>query len=209
MTSILTALLSLFILQANPTAFWSAVVNHIEDSHYQLVVTGKVFPDFYVHPMDDGFAGTKLVVEGGDGIRVVGNPVEEYEPADYKGEKVVKGDYVLRQDLEISGSGDKVVEGTVTWSACSGDECRMPEDYDFKVIVDCHSELSEESGSFGKPQDDKDGKPQDDKTSLWGIILEAILWGFLMLLTPCVFPMVPMRNLSCLLWSSLYPTEPV
>ena len=98
----------------------------------------------------------------------------------------------MRQDLEISGGGSKVVEGTVTWSACSGDECRMPEDYDFKVIVDCHSELSEESGSFGKPQDDKDGKPQDDKTSLWGIILEAILWGFLMLLTPCVFPMVPM-----------------
>ena len=28
--------------------------------------------------------------------------------------------------------------------------------------------------------------------SIWGLILEAILWGFAMLLTPCVFPMVPM-----------------
>ena len=28
--------------------------------------------------------------------------------------------------------------------------------------------------------------------SLWALILEAILWGFAMLLTPCVFPMVPM-----------------
>jgi thiol:disulfide interchange protein DsbD len=28
--------------------------------------------------------------------------------------------------------------------------------------------------------------------SLWGIILEAIAWGFIALLTPCVFPMVPM-----------------
>lgn len=28
--------------------------------------------------------------------------------------------------------------------------------------------------------------------SLWGIILEAIAWGFVALLTPCVFPMVPM-----------------
>ena len=27
---------------------------------------------------------------------------------------------------------------------------------------------------------------------LWALILEAILWGFAMLLTPCVFPMVPM-----------------
>ena len=28
--------------------------------------------------------------------------------------------------------------------------------------------------------------------SLWGLIIEAILWGFAALLTPCVFPMVPM-----------------
>ena len=56
----------------------------------------------------------------------------------------------------------------------------MPEDYDFSVR------------SFGEPQDDMSGTPQDDKASLWGIILEAVLWGFLMLLTPCVFPMVPM-----------------
>ncbi|MEG0602666.1 MAG: cytochrome c biogenesis protein CcdA, partial [Mucinivorans sp.] len=28
--------------------------------------------------------------------------------------------------------------------------------------------------------------------SLWAIIIEAVLWGFAALLTPCVFPMVPM-----------------
>ena len=32
----------------------------------------------------------------------------------------------------------------------------------------------------------------DRHNSLWALILEAILWGFAMLLTPCVFPMVPM-----------------
>ena len=191
MTSILTALLSLFILQASPTAFWNAVVNHIEDSHYQLVVTGRIFPDYYVHPMDADFVGTKLEVGAADGVSLIGSPVEEYEPADYKGEKVVKGNYVLRQDLEISGKDNVIVEGTVTWSACSGDECRMPEDYDFSVGVDCHSELGEESGSFGKPQDAGVAGKSSAK-GIWGLILEAILWGFLMLLTPCVFPMVPM-----------------
>jgi thiol:disulfide interchange protein DsbD len=28
--------------------------------------------------------------------------------------------------------------------------------------------------------------------SIWGLILEAIAWGFVALLTPCVFPMIPM-----------------
>ena len=35
------------------------------------------------------------------------------------------------------------------------------------------------------------GENSGDK-SLWGLIVEAILWGFAALLTPCVFPMVPM-----------------
>ncbi|HON54870.1 MAG TPA: cytochrome c biogenesis protein CcdA, partial [Bacteroidales bacterium] len=32
----------------------------------------------------------------------------------------------------------------------------------------------------------------NQKKSIWGVVLEAILWGFIALLTPCVFPMVPM-----------------
>jgi thiol:disulfide interchange protein DsbD len=28
--------------------------------------------------------------------------------------------------------------------------------------------------------------------SIWGVVIEAIIWGFVALLTPCVFPMVPM-----------------
>lgn len=31
-----------------------------------------------------------------------------------------------------------------------------------------------------------------ERASLWALIIEAILWGFAALLTPCVFPMVPM-----------------
>ncbi len=46
------------------------------------------------------------------------------------------------------------------------------------------------------PKDVSGGEQQNDANkgsgSLWALILEAILWGFAMLLTPCVFPMVPM-----------------
>lgn len=36
------------------------------------------------------------------------------------------------------------------------------------------------------------GDGKEESKSLWAIILEAIAWGFVALLTPCVFPMVPM-----------------
>ena len=39
---------------------------------------------------------------------------------------------------------------------------------------------------------DPESASEEGKGSLWTLIIEAVLWGFAMLLTPCVFPMVPM-----------------
>jgi thiol:disulfide interchange protein DsbD len=175
--SILTALLSLTILQSAPTVVWKAAVNHIREKEYQLVLTGRVAPDYYVHPMTDEFAGTILEVTPAQGLETIGVPVEDYAPAEYKGEQVVTGKYVLRQNLIVDGAA--AVEGTVTWNACTGDMCGMPEDYEFRAEI------------LRSAQNDKNNLPAATG-NLWKLILEAILWGFLMLLTPCVFPMVPM-----------------
>ena len=175
MTHILTALL--LILQLNPSVIWKAAVHPTEGDRYQLVVTGQVDKDYYVHPMSDPYAGTLLEVNTTDQVFLAGAPTEEFTPSDYKGEEVVTGTYVLRQDLQINGSA--TVEGSVTWSACSGDFCQMPEEWTFSVPVAIPGGAGNEKGATSGG-------------SLWALILEAILWGFLMLLTPCVFPMVPM-----------------
>ena len=52
-----------------------------------------------------------------------------------------------------------------------------------------------EGSGRGPTQSDVSGGttlPAAGAGNLWALILEAILWGFAMLLTPCVFPMVPM-----------------
>ena len=107
------------------------------------------------------------------------------------------------------------VSGTVTYRPCAGDACYMPVDWDFDMYVELTSG-SEEAGAavpsgnlatlgtvrggtaseaqrWG-PKDVSGGEQQSssDAGGLWALILEAILWGFAMLLTPCVFPMVPM-----------------
>ncbi len=50
---------------------------------------------------------------------------------------------------------------------------------------DSVDEEAEVQAQLSAPTTEKGG-------SLWSIILEAVLWGFAALLTPCVFPMVPM-----------------
>ena len=178
---ILTALLAL-TLQFSPSVIWKTAVHHVEGDRYQLVVSGEIAKDYYVHPMSDPNVGTLLEVNTTDRVFLAGQPIEEYTPSDYKGEEVVTGSYVLRQDIQINGSEPLSVEGIVTWSACSGDFCGMPEDYAFSVPVEI----------LRSAQNDRGAQNDGGAESLWALILEAILWGFLMLLTPCVFPMVPM-----------------
>ena len=112
------------------------------------------------------------------------------------------------------------VSGTVDFMSCIGTQCNMPEDWEFDVYL--HGEdgsagtvapasaatppvlqLPGALGmqSAGAPVSETSVSAAEDSgaaegpsagSSLWGLILEAILWGFAMLLTPCVFPMVPM-----------------
>ena len=175
--SLLFSALVALLLQLNPSVVWKAAVHHTEGDRYQLVVTGQIGKDYYVHPMSDPHVGTELEVTATDRVSPDGKPVEEYTPSEYKGDPVVVGTYVLKQELLLSGSGKLRVEGNVVWSACSGDYCQMPEEYSFSVPVEMPGQAGHDGAQAG---------------NLWSLILEAILWGFLMLLTPCVFPMVPM-----------------
>ena len=113
------------------------------------------------------------------------------------------------------------VTGTVTYMPCKGDACYMPVDWDFEAYILAAGEGRIGPGNASlreaPPTDDvggplplteprvatvsrtdspsaRAGREQQDPAAggLWALILEAILWGFAMLLTPCVFPMVPM-----------------
>ena len=112
------------------------------------------------------------------------------------------------------------VSGTVDFMSCIGTQCNMPEDWEFDVYLHGEGDSAGTSvpasaatppalqlpgalgmQSAGAPVSETSVSAAEDSgaaegpsagSSLWGLIHEAILWGFAMLLTPCVFPMVPM-----------------
>ncbi|HNY05735.1 MAG TPA: cytochrome c biogenesis protein CcdA [Candidatus Egerieousia sp.] len=63
-----------------------------------------------------------------------------------------------------------------------------------KTMADSVSDIGD--GSITNACSTNSGNKVDNSgvghRSLWSLVLEAILWGFAMLITPCVFPMVPM-----------------
>ena len=159
-----------------PTMAWKQSVEPADGADWTLVLEGRIADGFFVHPMADKAIGVTLEIEPAPGLLLVGEPEEEFSPSDYKGETVATGTYVLRQKFNYTGSRPLTLKGEVGWSACEGDACRQPEYLEFKCPVAVGD--AEGAGTGGE--------------SLWALLLEAILWGFLMLLTPCVFPMVPM-----------------
>ena len=159
-----------------PTMAWKQSVEPADGADWTLVLEGRIADGFFVHPMEDKAIGVTLEIEPAPGLLLVGEPEEEFSPSDYKGETVATGTYILRQKFNYTGSRPLTLKGEVGWSACEGDACRQPEYLEFKCPVATGD--GAEAGTGGE--------------SLWALLLEAILWGFLMLLTPCVFPMVPM-----------------
>ena len=157
---------------------WDQSVENIEDGLYRVVFTGKIASGYHTYTLTDEFSATEFMdvtVEGGELIGSpyeLGTPVEE---TDEWGETVLHyyDEIVIAQ--EIKTSGNAVFTGSIFTNACTGGACKA-EYYDFEVEV----------GSAAAPADKQ-------KTAFpWSLILQAIIWGFAMLLTPCVFPMVPM-----------------
>lgn len=110
------------------------------------------------------------------------------------------------QQLVLTGDLDEGIDhvtGTVSYMPCKGEACYSPIDWDFEEFfhdgeasapavaepdapVPVKVQRAAPAAVREAPQESAGGE------SLWALILEAILWGFAMLLTPCVFPMVPM-----------------
>lgn len=88
---------------------------------------------------------------------------------------------IFVQKIKVTGP-NPYVQGLIDYMSCDDEQCiKLDEDFEFTPggagVVETISEAKSEKAASG---------------SLWAVIIEAILWGFAALLTPCVFPMVPM-----------------
>ena len=176
---------------------WSS---HIEKTDtedvYRVIFTGKIAEGYHTYTLTDEFSATEfmdLSVEGGE---ITGSPYEISTPTEEIDEfgdpaKHYYNEIIIAQNIKVS-SDKAVLSGSIFSNACTGGACKA-EYYDFNIIVgnteDAVAPIADEDNATVAD----DAEEETEKgSSIWGLLLEAILWGFAMLLTPCVFPMVPM-----------------
>lgn len=82
---------------------------------------------------------------------------------------------------------------SLEWQICRGNQCLSPGDTTIVLTLGAAARVAEEAAPAARQESISEAKAAGTGgESIWALILEAILWGFAMLLTPCVFPMVPM-----------------
>ena len=180
---ILAALLTSAVSFAQPGMSegitWTISVQEKGDGVYTLVFTGNVPSGHYTYTLKDEYSATAindLAVEGGElvgEVYEIGTPTVEED-----GSQHYYGKIELAQDVKTTEGA--VVSGSIFSNICTDTTCSA-QYWDFEINVGSAAATYEAAAE----ETDKGG-------SLWMLIIEAILWGFAMLLTPCVFPMVPM-----------------
>ena len=162
---------------------WSVSARRVQKNVYEIKALGKLEAGWHIYDLQeyDGGPNPTVFTVSGDGVEPVGQPeitskvIKEYDDI-FEMEIGTCGDpveIVQRVNVVKDGRCDALV--SIEWQACTDGNCMPPEDFEATVQL-------VGKGTAGS----------DASKGLLGLILEAILWGFLMLLTPCVFPMVPM-----------------
>ena len=202
-TSIAAAFLwgaAAFAQAPDATATWKVTSKPAGEGEYELVFTATIENGWHIYTTDNQYNPTTLELEPGQGF----SPVREFKqvtkPAMLKNEEVFFNEAVFSQRVKLDGE-NATVSGEITWSGCNDQFCAAPEHWEFSVP------LGGGSAAQAAPNRATLGTTKEEgSNSLWGLIIEAILWGLAMLLTPCVFPMVPM-TISFFMKQSQTPAE--
>ena len=175
---------------------WSSHVEKADGDIYRVIFTGKVADGYHTYTLTDEFSATQFMDAAVEGGELSGEPYEISTPVEEKDDfgelaKHYYDEIIIAQDIKVN-DGTARYTGTIFSNACTGGACKA-EYYDFDIKVGNTENAVMPITETEAPADGTSADAGEErKGSIWGLILEAILWGFAMLLTPCVFPMVPM-----------------
>ena len=160
---------------------WKVSSEQVADQTYRLTFTGDIEKGKHIYGVETeegNPTGVSYATE------LTASPLTEATgKVDFNGEPVFFDEVTLMQEVTVE-PGITQVEGSVFWQACTDEMCMFPEEQEFTVRLGAVDEAHQTA--IAEPED------ESGHGGLWALVIEAILWGFAMLLTPCVFPMIPM-----------------
>ena len=185
---------------------WTVSATETDESGvWELVYTGTLGEGIHSYPLSDPDSAPEVEYAELNNCVLVGALADKSVVKFQDGHHYVYGHLSLVQRIRVENADRPFsLKGTFRTMCCEDTSCFPPEYQDFEYSQgECAEMVSaptvgKKSGSeveavsadvAGAVSGDakREQAPFD-----WGLVLQAILWGFAMLLTPCVFPMIPM-----------------
>ncbi|MBP3474189.1 MAG: thioredoxin family protein [Alistipes sp.] len=172
---------------------WSTSVEQVGDGEYRIDFKATVEQGWHLYdlgPYEGGPLATTFTFDPIVGYELVGDveanresvrqmdEIFEMEIGHYEGEVVFS--------QRVKAPEGAMVQCSVEWQACS-DQC-VNGDKDFSIKVGNPATAA----GVDIEQSAADANAVTKGGSIWSFILSAIGWALIALLTPCVFPMIPM-----------------
>ena len=176
---------------------WSIQADPMAGDSCRVLLEARIPEGYHMYdlgPYVDGPNATAiaLTVEGGEPIGAVEALTEAHRYHDALFDMEIgtyEGTARFAQWIRVP-AGVAVVRADLEWMICNEGSCMPPEDATLTLHVGAVAEDGPTAtlAAAEKPA----AKDAAGDKGLWSLLVEAILWGFAALLTPCVFPMVPM-----------------
>lgn len=173
----------------NPVS-WEFSQKNLPQDEIELSFKATIEGDWYMysqHIADEGPVPTTFTFFNAEGVELLTEvlepePIEEFDPNFDMVLKYFKKEVTFRQRLKSVSDTVFSLTGEVMFMTCDPMQCLPPEYVEF---------------SFDLPATTQEVKATEDTPTastkgMWGIFFIAFLSGFAALLTPCVFPMIPM-----------------
>ncbi len=211
-------LLLILFIAINFTAFsqiynpvkWKTSTEKLSDSTYNLVITANIEENWHLYSQnvpEDGPIPTAFTFTKSDDFELIGKPTEEEgHTVDDKvfnmKIKYFETKATFKQKIKIVANKTLNIKGEVEFMTCDDTSCLPPTYVDLNFSIPYNAAIAKTTAVFDnkiakseqvkeKITKKKTTKKRKDKTLL-SIFLIAFFSGFAALLTPCVFPMIPM-----------------
>ena len=203
---------------AGQNVTWTGTAERLDDNAYRIVLEAAIPAGYHMYdmgPYDGGPNATTITFTPNEAVTLEGGVEQLDTPHRYFDELfgmeigTFSGKARFAQRVKLAAP-QAALKAQIEWMICDDTSCMPPDDTELTIAVPEGSAAGEGTVPASRPSDTEAGATGNGPSAalaattpatapdaagggtLWSLIIEAILWGFAALLTPCVFPMVPM-----------------
>ncbi len=207
--------LCIFSQDDDDPVLWSHEIDKISDTEYDLIIKGSIFEGWHVYSQFTAEGGSLpsefIYKRAGEDYELVGiteesETIKEYSDIFEVEETFFKQNLVFTQKIRLLKPEVRQIEVNLFYQVCK--EVCIPADIDFVFSLDGSAVVLEEKAVDARSITIGDQLKLDLKnkellhdgndsamgsgSGLWSIFILGFLGGLIALLTPCVFPMIPL-----------------